>query len=77
MDKMNMQVMVNLSGRGRGSSEHLERSLTNVKAHYPKRFIIFTNMDFSAIDDPEWQSRMLKQLEDDVKKGANGLKIYK
>ncbi len=77
MDKLNMAVMVNLSGRGRGSSDHLEKSLENVKKTYPKRFIVFTNMDFGAIDDPEWQSRMLKQLEDDVKKGANGLKIYK
>jgi predicted TIM-barrel fold metal-dependent hydrolase len=77
MDKLNMAVMVNLSGRGRGSTDHLEKSLENVKQSFPKRFIVFTNMDFSAIDDPEWQGRMVKQLEDDVKKGANGLKIYK
>ena len=77
MDTLNMAVMVNLSGRGRGSTEHLEKSLENVKKNSPKRFIVFTNMDFAAIDDPEWQSRMLRQLEDDVKKGANGLKIYK
>jgi uncharacterized protein len=77
MDKLNMAVMVNLSGRGRGSTEHLDQSLQNVRSHFPKRFIVFTNMDFSAIDDKEWQSRMLKQLEEDVKKGANGLKIYK
>ncbi|HYG19944.1 MAG TPA: amidohydrolase family protein [Ohtaekwangia sp.] len=77
MDKLNMAVMVNLSGRGRGSAEHLERSLENVKKTSPKRFVVFTNMDFAAIDDAEWQARMLKQLEDDVKKGAQGLKIYK
>lgn len=77
MDKLNMGVMVNLSGRGRGSSEHLEKSLENVKRSQPKRFIVFTNMDFAAIDDTEWQARMLKQLEEDVKRGANGLKIYK
>ncbi len=77
MDKLNMAVMVNLSGRGRGSTEYLDNTLANVKKSQPKRFIVFTNMDFSAIDDAEWQSRMLKQLEDDVKKGANGLKIYK
>lgn len=77
MDKLNMMVMVNLSGRGRGSSEHLEQSLENVKKYSPKRFIVFTNMDFSAIDNPEWQAEALKQLEDDVRKGANGLKIYK
>ncbi len=77
MDKLNMQVMVNLSGRGRGSAEHLEQSLQNVKKTNPKRFIVFTNMDFADIDDPEWANRMVKQLNDDVKKGANGLKIYK
>src|SRR5690606_16487078 len=77
MDKLNMAVMVNLSGRGRGSTEHLDQSLKNVKQSQPNRFIVFTNMDFAAIDDPEWQGRMIKQLEEDVKKGANGLKIYK
>ncbi len=77
MDKLNMAVMVNLSGRGRGSTDHLEKSLENVKKSEAKRFIVFTNMDFAAIDDPEWPGRMVKQLEEDVKKGANGLKIYK
>jgi predicted TIM-barrel fold metal-dependent hydrolase len=77
MDKLNMQVMVNLSGRGRGSTEHLEQSLENVNKTNAKRLIVFTNMDFAAIDDPEWQARMVKQLEEDVKKGAKGLKIYK
>jgi predicted TIM-barrel fold metal-dependent hydrolase len=77
MDKLNMAVMVNLSGRGRGSAEHLDRSLENVKKSQPKRFIVFTNVDFGGIDDPEWAARMTKQLEEDVKKGANGLKIYK
>ncbi len=60
-----------------GGTASLERSIENVNKTSPKRFIIFTNMDFSAIDDPEWQGRMLKQLEDDVRKGANGLKIFK
>ena len=77
MDQLNMAVMINLSGRGRGSTDYLDKTLENVKKTQPKRFIVFTNMDFSAIDDPEWQNRMLKQLEEDVKKGANGLKIYK
>jgi uncharacterized protein len=77
MDKLNMAVMVNLSGRGFGSTEHLDKSLANVKRTLPKRFIVFTNMDFAAIDDKEWADRMVRQLEEDVKKGANGLKIYK
>jgi uncharacterized protein len=77
MDKLNMAVMINLSGRGMGSTEHLDNALRNVQRSKPNRFVVFTNMDFSAIDDAEWQSRMLRQLEDDVRKGAKGLKIYK
>ena len=77
MDKLNMAVMVNLSGRGRGSTEHLRGALSNVKKNYPTRFIVFTNLDFSGIDDPDWTVKAVKQLEEDVKMGANGLKIYK
>lgn len=77
MDKLHMAVMVNLSGRGRGSTEHLGRALSNVKKHYPNRFIVFTNLDFSGIDEPGWTERAVKQLEEDVKTGANGLKIFK
>ena len=47
MDKMNMAVMTNLSGRGRGSAEHLQNSLQNVKDNFPNRFLVFTNLDFS------------------------------
>ena len=75
MDKLNMAVMVNLSGRGRGSAEHLAGAINNVKKHNPRRFIVFTNVDFSDIDDPNWTDRTVKQIEADVKLGANGLKI--
>lgn len=77
MDKLNMAVMVNLSGRGRGSSKHLEAAIENTRKYNARRFIVFTNIDFSDIDDPEWQKETMKQLEDDVRMGANGLKIYK
>jgi uncharacterized protein len=78
MDELNMGVMVNLSGRGfRSSGDHLERSFENISKNYPTRFVLFTNVDFADIDNPEWAGRMTKQLEDDVKRGAKGLKIYK
>lgn len=78
MDELNMGVMVNLSGRGfRSAGDHLEKSFENIKTHFPNRFVLFTNVDFADIDNPEWQTRMTKQLEDDVRRGAKGLKIYK
>jgi uncharacterized protein len=78
MDELNMGIMINLSGRGfRSAGDHLEKSFENIRGHFPTRFVLFTNVDFSDIDNPEWQARMTKQLEDDVRRGAKGLKIYK
>ena len=91
MDKLNMVVMVNLSGRGftrvetepgkfeyrLKDSEFLKESIKNVSELKQGRFIIFTNMDFYDFGEEGWIERTLKELEDDVKSGANGLKIYK
>ena len=77
MDEINMAVMVNLSGRGRGSDEHLKGALENVKNNYPNRFMVFTNVDFSGIDEPGWTEKTVAQIENDVRLGASGLKIYK
>ncbi|WP_459211899.1 amidohydrolase family protein [Aquimarina rhabdastrellae] len=77
MDKLNMAVMINLSGRGRGSEKHLFGALDNVKKTAPNRFIVFTNIDLNGIDDPNWTKNTVAQIERDVAKGANGLKIYK
>ena len=91
MDKLNMAVMVNLSGRGvrriegaDGSvrfglreGEYLERSVENVRHHAAGRFVVFTNVSFDGIDEPGWLETTLDQLEIDVDNGAQGLKIYK
>ncbi|MCW5910517.1 MAG: amidohydrolase [Cyclobacteriaceae bacterium] len=78
MDALNMAVMINLSGRGfRSSGDHLEKSIENINNRYPNRFVLFTNVDFNDIDNPEWTARTVKQLEADIKRGAKGLKIYK
>ena len=74
MDKMNMKVMVNLSGQ---SGDPIKKSVTNIKANYPKRFIVFANIDFKNVGEAGWSENAAKQLEEDVKNGANGLKIYK
>lgn len=74
MDKMNMKVMVNLSG---GSGETIQRSAANIKTHFPNRFILFANIDFKGVGNKGWGEAAAKQLEEDVKNGANGLKIFK
>ena len=83
MDKMNMGLMVNLSGRGFGQDEAKSTAgivgmIDAVKDNYPTRFAVFTNVDFAKINEPNWTAKAVKMLEDDVKlRGAKGLKIYK
>ncbi|MEL6671002.1 MAG: amidohydrolase family protein [Bacteroidota bacterium] len=77
MDSLNMGVMINLSGRGWGDPEYLKASIENIEENQPDRFILFTNIRFEAIDDPNWSELTAKQIELDVKAGAKGLKIYK
>ncbi|NHZ73623.1 MAG: amidohydrolase family protein [Nitrospirae bacterium] len=91
MDKLNMAVMVNLSGRGFRRVEqadgttryaprdggYLQRAVTNASTNAPGRFIVFTNIDVFGIDESDWGERTLRQLDADVANGANGLKIYK
>jgi predicted TIM-barrel fold metal-dependent hydrolase len=74
MDKLNMKVMVNLSGQ---SGDQIKKSVANIKQNYPKRFIVFANVEFRGVGEEGWGEKAAKQLEEDVKNGANGLKIYK
>jgi len=74
MQQLNMAVMVNLSGIG---GEKLQQSIKNIKDHFPNRFIVFTNVDFKGVGENNWVEKAVKQLEEDVKNGANGLKIFK
>ena len=74
MDKLNMTVMVNLSG---GNGNGLKKMMDNIKSNYPKRFIVFANINFEGVGTEGWTEKAVKQLETDVKNGANGLKIFK
>ncbi|GEO02945.1 hypothetical protein AAE02nite_06090 [Adhaeribacter aerolatus] len=74
MDGLNLQTMVNLSG---GYGDNLKSGVANLKGNYPTRFLLFANVDFKNIDDPDFGRKAATQLEQDVKNGAQGLKIFK
>lgn len=74
MDSMNMRVMVNLSG---GTGEQLRQTVAVMKGRYPDRFVVFANLDFNDINEPGYGKRAAARLEQDVKNGAQGLKIFK
>ncbi len=74
MDGINLRIMVNLSG---GYGDKLKQNIDILKDRYKDRFVVFANMDFSNIDAPDYPERVAKQLEEDVRSGAQGLKIFK
>ena len=74
MDTLNMAVMVNLSG---SSGDNLKNSIQNIKTAAPKRFVVFANINFAGVGENGWTEKAIKQLEEDVKNGAMGLKIFK
>lgn len=90
MDSLNLAVLVNLSGRGLSvvfnpenrtvadETEFLRKSLENIrKSGYSDRLLVFTNIRFEGFGEQDWAEQTIKQLEEDVKMGAKGLKIYK
>ena len=74
MDQINMRIMVNLSG---GYGDSLRQSVETLGPYYDKRLVVFANIDFSGIDEPDYPDRAAAQLEADVRNGARGLKIFK
>jgi uncharacterized protein len=74
MDKINLRIMVNLSG---GYGERLKQNVEALKRRYKDRFAVFANLDYSNIDDPGYGERAAKQLDQDVRNGAQGLKFFK
>jgi len=74
MDGLNLQVMVNLSG---GYGDRLKKAVDNMKGNYPKRFVIFANLNFEDMEAPDYADSVAKQLEQDIKNGAQGLKFFK
>jgi predicted TIM-barrel fold metal-dependent hydrolase len=74
MDSINMRMMVNLSG---GTGERLKRTVAAMKERYPDRFVVFANLSFEDLNEPGYGERAAARLAEDVKNGAQGLKIFK
>ncbi|TDH19735.1 amidohydrolase [Segetibacter sp. 3557_3] len=74
MDTLNMIVMINLSG---SNGDRLKQSVANIKSTAANRFLVFANINFDGIGQPDWSQKAAAQLDQDVKNGAAGLKIFK
>jgi uncharacterized protein len=74
MDSINLRVLVNLSG---GTGEQLRQTEATMKGRYPDRFVVFANLSYDDLNTPGYGKRAAARLEQDVKNGAQGLKIFK
>jgi len=74
MDTINLRVLVNLSG---GTGDALKQTLTVMKGRYPNRFVVFANLGYDDLNTPGYGKRAATRLEQDVRNGAQGLKIFK
>jgi len=74
MDAANVKKIVILTGMW---GDKLQSVLDKMVKPYPDRFVVFAQMDWSKINDPNFSREMVAQLDDAVKRGARGLKILK
>jgi len=74
MDALNIKTMVILTG---GWGEPLQRVVDEMVKPFPGRFVVFTQPDWSKIDELNFGELMVKQLDNAVRRGARGYKILK
>jgi predicted TIM-barrel fold metal-dependent hydrolase len=74
MDRVNVKRIVILTGLWGDKLQHV---IDTVVKPYPDRFLVFTQIDWSRIDDPNFSQLMVQQVDDSVRRGARGLKILK
>lgn len=74
MDRNNIKTIVILTGMW---GDKLQKVIDEMVKPYPGRFMVFTQLDWSKIDDPNFSQLMVKQIDDSVARGARGLKLLK
>ena len=75
MDALNLRVLVNLSG---GSGDGLKQLVQTIRdSKYPDRFRVFANVNWNGAGGPGWKEKEVAALEQAVKDGAIGLKVFK
>jgi predicted TIM-barrel fold metal-dependent hydrolase len=74
MDRLNIKTIVILTGLW---GDKLQTIIDTMVKPYPGRFMVFTQFDWSKINDPNFSQLMVHQIDDSVARGARGLKVLK
>ena len=76
MDALNLRVLVDLSG-GTDPDTIREKVEAITKSPFKDRFRVFANVNWEGAGGPGWKEKALADLEQSVKNGAIGLKVFK
>jgi predicted TIM-barrel fold metal-dependent hydrolase len=74
MDHCNLWKICILTGMW---GDKLQKVIDEMVKPYPDRFLVFTQLDWSKVDDPHFSQLMIGQIDDAVARGARGLKVLK
>ena len=74
MNATNVKTIVILTGMWGDKLQHV---IDEMVKPYPGRFMVFTQLDYSKINDPNFGEEMVALLRDSVARGARGLKFLK
>jgi uncharacterized protein len=75
MDGLNLRILINLSG---SHGERLRQGIDAIRSSkFGDRMVLFANINFSDPVAPGFGAKAAKQLEEDIKAGAVGLKVFK
>ena len=74
MDARDVQLIVNLDGRW---GEELDENLARYDLAHPGRFATFCQLDWNLLGRPDGGAALLRQLDDSVRRGARGVKVWK
>lgn len=75
LDRAGVRGLVNLDG---GHGDALSAEIARVQAPYPERIAVFAGIDAASWkDDPHFGDAEAARLEDSVRRGARGLKVWK
>jgi hypothetical protein len=75
MDALNLRVLVDLSG---GTDPAVIKQKVDAirNSPYPDRFRVFANVNWEGAGGPGWKEKAMADLEQSVKNGAIGLKVF-
>jgi len=71
MDETNVKAAINLTG---GWGQRLRTSLDNLAGAFPGRFFVFTQIDYTHLEEPNY---LIETLDQARTAGAKGVKVLK